>query len=63
MEIIVCPRSQLTDTLGRSRAQHVITLVRSEEPIKRERDGTGANGEISPPERYAFDLSRKRRGD
>jgi predicted protein tyrosine phosphatase len=39
MEIIVCPLSQLKDTLGRSRAQHVVTLVRSEELIKRERDG------------------------
>jgi predicted protein tyrosine phosphatase len=44
MEIIVCPLSQLKDTLGRSRAQHVVTLVRSEELIKRERDGLLGHG-------------------
>jgi predicted protein tyrosine phosphatase len=39
MEIFVCPLSRLSETLGRSRAQHVVTVVRSEELIRRERDG------------------------
>jgi predicted protein tyrosine phosphatase len=38
VKIIVCPLSRLEDTLTRSGAKHVITLVRDEELIKRERD-------------------------
>jgi len=42
--IIVCPLSRLQETVGKSRARHVVTLVRDEELIRREREGLRGQG-------------------
>jgi predicted protein tyrosine phosphatase len=42
--IIVCPLSRLQETVEKSRARHVVTLVRDEELILRERDGLHSQG-------------------
>jgi predicted protein tyrosine phosphatase len=44
VKIIVCPLSRLKETLNRSGAKHVITLIRDEELIKRERDSLLGHG-------------------
>jgi predicted protein tyrosine phosphatase len=44
MTIIVCPISRLQETLSHSGAQYVITLVRDEELISRERESLRGNG-------------------
>jgi predicted protein tyrosine phosphatase len=43
MTIIVCPLSQLQKTLGQSGARHVVTLIRDDELIGREREGLRVN--------------------
>src|SRR5205085_9075779 len=40
----VCSLSRLQETVEKSRARHVITLVRDEELIRRERDGLRSRG-------------------
>jgi predicted protein tyrosine phosphatase len=42
--IIVCSLSRLQETVGKSRARHVVTLVRDEELIRREREALRGNG-------------------
>jgi len=42
--IIVCPLSRLQETVAKSRARHVVTLVRDEELIRREREALRSNG-------------------
>jgi predicted protein tyrosine phosphatase len=44
MTIIVCSLSRLQEMVSRSGAQHIVTLVRDEELIKRERDGLRRKG-------------------
>jgi predicted protein tyrosine phosphatase len=42
--IIVCSLARLQETVGKSRARHVVTLVRDEELIRREREALRGNG-------------------
>ena len=42
--IIVCSLARLQETVGKSRARHVVTLVRDEELIRREREALRSNG-------------------
>jgi predicted protein tyrosine phosphatase len=42
--IIVCSLARLQETVGKSRARHVVTLVRDEELIRREREGLRGQG-------------------
>ncbi|HLL27977.1 MAG TPA: protein tyrosine phosphatase [Xanthobacteraceae bacterium] len=42
--IVVCSLSRLQETVEKSRARHVVTLVRDEELIKREREGLKNQG-------------------
>ncbi len=44
MTIIVCSLSRLQETVSQSGAQHVVTLVRDEQLIKREHEGLRRNG-------------------
>ena len=42
--IVVCSLSRLQETVGKSRARHVVTLVRDEELIRREREALRGQG-------------------
>ena len=42
--IIVCSLARLQETVGKSRARHVVTLVRDEELIRREHEGLRGHG-------------------
>ena len=53
--IIVCSLSRLQETVGKSRARHVVTLVRDEELIKRERAALLSNG-IQPDDHLWLEM-------
>ena len=42
--IVVCSLSRLQETVEKTRARHVVTLVRDEELIRREREGLKSHG-------------------
>jgi predicted protein tyrosine phosphatase len=42
--IVVCSLARLQETVGKSRARHVVTLVRDEELIRREREALKGHG-------------------
>ncbi len=42
--IVVCSLARLQETVVKSRARHVVTLVRDEELIRREREALRSNG-------------------
>jgi predicted protein tyrosine phosphatase len=53
--IIVCSLSRLQETVGKSRARHVVTLVRDEELIRREREALRGQG-VAPEDHLWLEM-------